>query len=94
MIFFHNRKINGQNYPKAIFLNASIKVEASFSQFGYNYSILLIKSVIFHSLGSNRTGVLTGGKRSNRITLISLSMQSYYQYIVALASARSVILSS
>ena len=69
MIFFHNRKINCQNYPKSIFLNASIKVEASFLQFGYNYSILLIKSGIFHCMGSNRTVVLTGAKGSNRITL-------------------------
>ena len=37
--------------------------------FGYNYSILLIKSGIFHSIGSNRTVVLTGAKGSNRITL-------------------------
>ena len=69
MIFFHNRKVNRQNYPKSIFLNASIKVEASFLQFGYNYSILLIKSGIFHSTGSNRTVVLTGAEGSNRITL-------------------------
>ena len=62
--------MNRQNYPKSIFLNASIKVEASFLQFGYNYSILLIKSDIFHSIGSNRTVVLTGAKGSNRITLI------------------------
>ena len=69
MIFFHNRKVNCQNYPKSIFLNASIKIEASFLQFGYNYSILLIKSGIFHSIGSNRTVFLTGAKGSNRITL-------------------------
>ena len=69
MIFFHNRKVNRQNYPKSILLNASIKVEASFLQFGYNYSILLIKSGIFHSIGSNRIVVLTGAKGSNRITL-------------------------
>ena len=71
MIFFHNRKVNRQNYPKSIFLNASIKVEASFLQFGYNYLILLIKSGIFHSIGGNRTVVLTGVKGSNRITLKS-----------------------
>ena len=65
MIFFHNRKVNRQNYPKSIFLNVSIKVEASFLQFGYNYSILLIKSGIFYSIGSNRTIVLTGAKGSN-----------------------------
>ena len=59
-----------QNYPKSIFLNASIKVEASFLQFGYNYSILLIKSSIFHSICSNRTIVLTRAKGSNRITLM------------------------
>ena len=47
----------------------SIKIEASFLQFGYNYSILLIKSDMFHSIGSNRTVVLTGAKGSNRITL-------------------------
>ena len=69
MSFFHNRKVNGQDCPKLIFLNASIKVEASFLQFGYNYSILLIKSGIFHSIGSNRTVVLTGAKGSNGITL-------------------------
>ena len=69
MIFSQNRKVNRQNYPKSIFLNASIKVEASFLQFGYNYSILLIKSGIFHSIGSDRTVVLTGAKGSNRITL-------------------------
>ena len=68
MIFFHNRKVNRQNYPKLICL-IFIKVEASFLQFGYNYSILLIKSGIFHSIGSNRTVVLTGAKGSNRITL-------------------------
>ena len=73
MIFSNNRKVNRQNYPKSIFLNASIKVEASFLQFGYNYSILLIKSGIFHSIGSNRTVVLTGAKGSNRITLIDFS---------------------
>ena len=61
MIFFHNRKVNSQNYPKSIFLNASIKFEASVLQFDYNYSILLIKSGIFHSICSNRTVVLTGG---------------------------------
>ena len=55
MILFHNKKVNCQNYPKSIFLNASVKVEASFLQFGYNYSILLIKSGIFDSIGSNRT---------------------------------------
>ena len=71
MIFFHNRKVNRQNYPKSIFLNTSIKVETSFLQFGYNYSILLIKSGIFHSIGSNRTVVLTGASGSNRITLIA-----------------------
>ena len=69
MISLDNRKVNCQNYPKSIFLNASIKVEASFLQFGYNYSILLIKSGIFHSIGSNRTVVLTGAKESNRVTL-------------------------
>ena len=69
MIFFHNRKVNRQNYPKSIFLNASIKAEASFLQFGYNYSILLIKSGIFHSIGSNSTVVLTAAKGSNRITV-------------------------
>ena len=69
MIFFHNRKVNRQKYPKSIFLNPSIKVEASFLQFGYNYSILLIKSGIFHSIGGNRTVVLTGTMGSNRITL-------------------------
>ena len=61
--------MNRQNYPKSIFLNASIKVEASFLQFGYNYSISLIKSGIFHSIGSNRAVVLKGSKGSNRITL-------------------------
>ena len=71
MIFFHNRKENRQNYPKLIFLNAFIKVEASFLQFDYNYSILLIKSGIFHSTGSNRTVGLTGAKGSSRITLIT-----------------------
>ena len=76
MIFSRNRKVNSQNYPKSIFLNASIKVEASFLQFGCNYSILLIKSGIFHSMGSNRTVVLTGAKGSNRITLRSLPDQS------------------
>ena len=70
MIFFHNRKVNRQNDPKSIILNASIKVEASVLQFGYNYSILLIKSGIFHSIGTDRTVVLTGAKGSNRITLI------------------------
>ena len=69
MIFFHNRKVNCQNYPKSIFLNASIKVEARFLQIGYNYSILLIKSGIFHSIGSNRTIVLTRAKGSNPVTL-------------------------
>ena len=69
MILFHNRKVNCQNYPKSVFLNASMKVEVSFLQFGYNYSILLIKSGIFHSTGSKRTVVLTGAKGSNRITL-------------------------
>ena len=69
MIFFHNRKVNCQNYPESIFMNASIKAEASFLQFGYNYSILLIKLGIFHSIGSNRAIVLTGAKGSNRITL-------------------------
>ena len=71
MTSFHNRKVNRQNYPKSIFLNASIKVEASFLQFRYTYSILLIKSGIFHSIESNRTVVLIGAKGSNRITLIS-----------------------
>ena len=37
MIFFHNRKVNRQNYPKSIFLNASIKVEAFF----YNLAIII-----------------------------------------------------
>ena len=69
IFFFHNRKVNRQNYPKSIFLNASIKVEARFLQFGYNYSISLIKSGIFHSIGCNRTVVLTRAKGSNRITL-------------------------
>ena len=69
MIFFHNRKVNRQNYPKSIFLNASIKVEASFLQFGDDYSILSIKSGIFRSIRCNRTVVLTGAKGSNRITL-------------------------
>ena len=77
MIFFHNRKVNCQNYPKSIFLNASIKVEASILQFGYNYSILLIKSGIFHSIGSNRTVVLTGAKGSNRITLKKNKKKSF-----------------
>ena len=65
MIFSHNRKVNRQNYPKSIFLNASIKVEASILQFGYNYSILFIKSGIFHSIGGNRTVVLAGVKGLN-----------------------------
>ena len=69
MIFSHNRKVNCQNYPKSIFPNASIKVEASFLQIGYSSSILLIKSGIFRSIGSNKTVVLTGAKGSNRITL-------------------------
>ena len=76
MIVFHNGKVNCQNYPKSIFLNASIKVEASFLQFGYNYSILLIKSGIFHSIGSNRNVVLTGAKGSNRITLNTFFSQT------------------
>ena len=76
MIFFFNRKVNHQNYPKSIFLNASIKVEASILQFGYNYSILLIKSGIFQSIGSNRTVVLTGAKGSNQITLIHCGLES------------------
>ena len=70
MIFFHNRKVNRQNDPISIFLNASIKVEAKFLEFGYNYSILLIKSGIFYSIGNNRTVVLTVAKEANRITLI------------------------
>ena len=60
---------NCQNYPKSIFLNASIKVEANSLQFGCNYSILLIKLGIFHSIGSNRTVVLTRARGSNQITL-------------------------
>ena len=74
MIFLHNREVNRQNYPKSIFMNASIKVEASFLQFGYNYSILLIKSGIFHTVGSNRTVVLTGAKGWNRIALMHKRM--------------------
>ena len=74
MIFFHNRKVNRQNYPKSIFLNASIKVEAGFLQFGYNCSILLIKLGIFRSISSSRTVVLTGAKGSNRITLMDYSI--------------------
>ena len=59
---------------------ASLKVEASFLQFGYNYSILLIKSGIFHSIGSNRTVVLTGAKGSNRITLTHSNRCMLSQY--------------
>ena len=72
MIFSHNRKVNCQTYPKSIFLNASIKVEASFLQFGYNYSILLIKSGIFHSIGSNRTVDMGQGVESNYLKTNSL----------------------
>ena len=38
VIFLYERKGNGQNYPKSLFLNAFIKVEISFLQIGSKYS--------------------------------------------------------
>ena len=64
MIFFHNRKANRQNYPKSIFLNASIKVEASFFTIWLLLLNIVDKIGHFHSIGSNRTVVLTGAKGS------------------------------
>ena len=65
-------KGNSQNYPKSLFVNAFINVEIILLQLGSECSLLLIKSDILHSTGSNRTVVLTEAKGSNRITLNEL----------------------
>ena len=56
-------------YPKSLFLNAFINVEISLFTNWLEIFIIDDKIRHFHSTGRNRTVVLTGAKRSNRITL-------------------------